>query len=47
MLERGAGIASLETLLRTRQELLFASFQEFWSGRTTRDALEGLRRAVS
>jgi CHAD domain-containing protein len=47
MLARGAGIASLEVLLRTRQELLYSSFRKFWSEQSTLDALEGLRRAVS
>jgi CHAD domain-containing protein len=47
MLARGAGIASLEVLLRTRRELLYAGFREFWARHTTVDALEGLRRAVS
>jgi CHAD domain-containing protein len=31
MLPRVAGIASVEALLRTRRELLFASFRELWA----------------
>ena len=47
MLASATGIASLESLLRTRQELLFARFQEFWAEPATVEALAGLDDAVA
>jgi CHAD domain-containing protein len=47
MLANAAGIASLESLLRTRQELLFARFQEFWGEEATVEAFGGLNEAVA
>lgn len=47
MLDRQAGIASLESLLRTRQELLFARFQEFWGAEATIASLAELEAAVA
>jgi CHAD domain-containing protein len=43
MMPKVAGIASLETLLRTRRELLFARFCDLWGGKETQEALDGLR----
>jgi CHAD domain-containing protein len=47
MLDRQAGIASLESLLRTREELLFARFQEFWGAEATIASLAELEAAVA
>jgi len=47
MLDRETGIASLESLLRTRRELLFARFQEFWEEEKTVEALDRLEATVS
>lgn len=47
MLARETGIASLESLLRTRQELLFARFQEFWGEEATVEAFAGLKEEVA
>jgi CHAD domain-containing protein len=46
MIERETGIASLESLLRTRQELLFARLQEFWEEEGTRRAFTRLEESV-
>ena len=42
MLPQVEGIASLEALLRTRRELLFARFRELWQAAETQRALEAL-----
>jgi CHAD domain-containing protein len=42
MLPKVHGISSLETLLRTRRELLFARFRELWRAEETQRALEPL-----
>jgi len=47
MLDRETGIASLESLLRTRGDLLFARFQEFWEEESTVEAFDRLEEAVS
>ena len=39
--------ADLESLLRTRQELLFARFQEFWGEEATVGAFAELKEAVA
>jgi CHAD domain-containing protein len=44
MLPKVEGIASLESLLRTRRELLFVRFGELWRAEETQGALEGLSR---
>jgi CHAD domain-containing protein len=44
MLPRVAGIASLESLLQTRRELLHARFRALWAAPETKSALEGLSR---
>ena len=47
MLTRVEGIRSLETLLRTRRELLFARFRELWEAqRSTFDELESRLRPL-
>jgi CHAD domain-containing protein len=46
MLPKVKGIRSLETLLRTRRELLFARFRELWGDAKTQGTLEGLSRAT-
>lgn len=46
-LERETGVASLESLLRTRRELLFARLREFWAEPATVEALTGLEAKVS
>jgi CHAD domain-containing protein len=43
---RVEGIASMETLLRTRRELLFGRFRELWQAEATRDAWAALERAL-
>lgn len=47
MLGRQTGIASLESLLRTRRELLFARFQELWQEAATVEAFARLDAVVS
>jgi CHAD domain-containing protein len=42
MLPKVEGIGSLETLLRTRRELLFARFQELWRAEETQSAFDAL-----
>lgn len=44
MLPKVEGIGSLEALLRTRRELLFAHFKELWGG--NQGAFEGLSRLL-
>ena len=46
MLPSAAGVASLETLLRTRRELLFKEFVELWRQRAEATWL-GLERALA
>jgi CHAD domain-containing protein len=46
MLPKVAGIGSLETLLRTRRELLYARFVELWRAEGTGEALSRLSRAL-
>ena len=46
MLPKIAGIGSLETLLRTRRELLYARFVELWRAQETEDAFNRLSRAL-
>jgi CHAD domain-containing protein len=46
MLPKVEGIASLESLLRTRRELLFMRFRDLWQAEETRGALAGLSRAT-
>jgi hypothetical protein len=46
MIDRETGVASLESLLRTRQQLLFARFQELWGEEATVAAFAGLEDAV-
>ena len=46
MLPKIAGIGSLETLLRTRRELLYARFVELWRAQETEDAFSRLSRAL-
>lgn len=41
MLPRVAGIESVEALLRTRRELLFARFRELWLAEATQRSLRG------
>jgi CHAD domain-containing protein len=41
-----AGIGSLESLLRTRRELLYARFVELWGAEDTRDGFTRLSRAL-
>jgi CHAD domain-containing protein len=47
MLPKVAGIASLEALLRTRRELLYARFVELWEAEETQSAFEELGRVVA
>ncbi len=47
MLPRVAEIASLESLLRTRRELLFARFRELWAADETQGTLDRLGRLVA
>jgi CHAD domain-containing protein len=47
MLASATGIASLESLLHTRRELLFARFQEFWAEDATAAALAALEDALA
>jgi CHAD domain-containing protein len=46
MLPKIAGIGSLEALLRTRRELLYARFVELWRAQETEDAFSRLSRAL-
>jgi hypothetical protein len=46
MLPKVAGIGSLEALLRTRRELLYARFCEMWRADETEDAFSRLSRAL-
>ena len=46
MLPKVAGIGSLESLLRTRRELLFARFVGLWGSGEARDAFSRLSRAL-
>jgi CHAD domain-containing protein len=46
MLPRAAGIGSLESLLRTRRELLHARFVELWGSKWTQDGFSRLSRAL-
>ena len=46
MLPKVEGIGSLDTLLRTRRELLFARFRELWGAEETRSALDRLSRVT-
>jgi CHAD domain-containing protein len=46
MLPRVAGIGSLESLLRTRRELLYARFVELWGAEETQDGFTRLSRAL-
>jgi CHAD domain-containing protein len=46
MLSKVAGIGSLESLLRTRRELLYARFVELWKSEETRDGFIRLSRAL-
>ena len=41
MLPRVAGVESVEALLRTRRELLFARFRELWLADATQRSLRG------
>lgn len=43
MLPKVGGIASLESLLRTRRELLFARFCDLWSAKETQEVFDELR----
>jgi CHAD domain-containing protein len=47
MLPRVAGTASLESLLRTRRELLFARFRDLWAADETQRTLDRLGRLVA
>jgi CHAD domain-containing protein len=46
LLPKVAGIGSLEALLRTRRELLYARFCEMWRADETEDAFSRLSRAL-
>ena len=46
MLTKVAGIESLESLLRTRRELLYARFCELWRAEETENAFSRLSRAL-
>lgn len=46
MLPKVAGIASLESLLRTRRELLYARFVELWGSEATKAGFTRLSRAL-
>jgi hypothetical protein len=46
MLPKVAGIDSLETLLQTRRELLYARFRELWGEEPTQRTLEELSRTT-
>ena len=46
MLPKITGIGSLEALLRTRRELLYARFVELWRAQDTEDAFSRLSRAL-
>jgi CHAD domain-containing protein len=46
MLPKVAGIGSLESLLRTRRELLYARFVELWGEEETREGFTRLSRAL-
>jgi CHAD domain-containing protein len=46
MLPKVAGIGSLESLLRTRRELLYARFVELWGAEETQEGLTRLSRAL-
>ena len=46
MLPRVAGIGSLESLLRTRRELLYARFVQLWGAEETQDGFTRLSRAL-
>jgi CHAD domain-containing protein len=46
MLPKVAGIGSLEALLRTRRELLYARFVELWGAEETQDGFTRLSRAL-
>jgi hypothetical protein len=47
MLPRVAGVGSVEALLRTRRELLFARFRELWSAAETRSAVGAFERRAA
>jgi CHAD domain-containing protein len=47
MLPKVAGIGSLEALLRTRRELLYARFKELWRSEGTEAAFASLSRVCS
>lgn len=46
MLPRAAGVASLESLLRTRRELLFQRFRELWWEETHSGVWDALERSA-
>jgi CHAD domain-containing protein len=46
MLPRAAGIESLETLLKTRRELLFQRFRELWQGQQDSGVWAVLERSL-
>jgi CHAD domain-containing protein len=46
MLPRAEGIASLDTFLRTRRELLFRRFSDLWLAVPTQEAWGGLERSL-
>jgi CHAD domain-containing protein len=46
MLPKVAGIGSLESLLRTRRELLYARFVELWGSAETQDSFNRMSRAL-
>ena len=46
MLPKVAGIGSLESLLRTRRELLYSRFVQFWGAEETQDGFTRLSRAL-
>jgi CHAD domain-containing protein len=46
MLPRADGIESLQTLLRTRRELLFARFRELWRAEADRGTWTALERSL-
>jgi CHAD domain-containing protein len=46
MLPKVAGIGSLESLLRTRRELLYARFVELWGSGETQNSFSRLSRAL-
>jgi CHAD domain-containing protein len=46
MLPRAEGIESLETLLRTRRELLFRRFHDLWRGHAESGTWAALERAL-